>query len=91
MTILNSNKDYTEMTFTEKVEHLLVMGLSKNDNDDNFSLFDSLVKSSFEGDDDRDEIIDVTYKVVELINNTTDNRDDLFNSEISDLIKIVKS
>ena len=79
------------MTFTEKVEHLLKIGLTPNDNDDNYHLFDELVKSSFENDKDKEDIINTTYKIVELINNSTDNRNELFNSEISDLIKLVKS
>jgi hypothetical protein len=71
------------MTFVEKVEKALEIGLIKN-TFDNYELLSSEVKSQFVVED-IDNVILTSKKIINLINNDKT----LFNKEISDLIEII--
>jgi len=60
-------------------------------NNGKFGIFDELVKEIWNNDPEKDQILETVYKIIDLFNSSnTEQQKVLFNSEVSDVIKMVK-
>ena len=60
-------------------------------NNGKFGIFDSLVKEIWNNDPEKDQILETVYKIIDLFNSSnTEQQKVLFNSEVSDVIKMIK-
>ena len=74
--------------FINKVEYSFST-LSQKDG--KFGIFDSLVKETWENDPEKDQILETVYKILDLFNSSNPEQQKvLYNSEVSDVIKMVK-
>lgn len=60
-------------------------------NNGKFGIFDELVKEIWNNDPEKDQILETVYKIIDLFNSSnTEQQKVLFNSEVSDVIKMIK-
>jgi hypothetical protein len=74
--------------FINKVEYSFSTLAEKNGK---FGIFDEAVKEVWENDPEKDQILETVYKILDLFNNSNPEQQKvLYNSEVSDVIKMVK-
>ena len=74
--------------FVNKIEYSFSTLVNNNGR---FSIFDELVKETWSNDPEGELILETVYKILDLFNTSTpEQQENLFNSEVSDVIKMLK-
>lgn len=75
------------MNLTQKIEKSLE-NMIRGDNG-KYIIWDKLIEKEFENDSDLILILEKTHAIIELLN-TAVNKEELFETEVSDLIKMIE-
>lgn len=74
--------------FIDKIEYSFSTLVNNNGR---FSIYDELVEETWTGDPDKKLILETVYKILNLFNtSTTEQQAIIFNSEVSDIINMIK-